>query len=80
MSAALPDAPKVKFADRRYHLLGDFSREAWGHPGLFLKKATFTDVADIDYVDFSKYLPNIKLCLCGTQLGLVISGSQSTVK
>lgn len=59
MSARLSDAPKI-FADKRYYLLSEFSREACGHPELFLKKEIFPDVGDIEYVDFGKYLPSIR--------------------
>ena len=39
------------FTDKRYYLLSEFSLKDWGRPELFLKKETFPDVGDIEYVD-----------------------------
>ena len=71
MSSILSDAPKSS-GNEEYDLLSEFSRQAWGHPELFLKNGTVPDVGDIEYVDLGKFLPSIRKCIGGTTLGHVM--------
>ena len=68
MSSNLP----TNFGNEEYDLLSEISRQAWGHPELFLKNETFPDVGNTEHVDLGRYLPAVDRCFSGPELSLVL--------
>ena len=56
---------KITDDDDEHKLLNQFSSVAWGHPEVFLKKATSPEAGVIEFIDLGEYFTAVRLLFAG---------------